>query len=542
MTMRNASRRLLLAFLAAAVCSTARAALPIIVVPNGAVQVRTGTGDWGALPKSGLVKAGQSVRTDKASTAELRFSDGSRVQLAPETVFAIEQTDNQETRFSLGVGKIRAAFAGLLSSRVAIKTPTSVCAVRGTVFEIGVDGSNTDVTMAEGVLEVQDNKGNDAVINSEETMRIGDSGMERAHFVGLSDSHALAAVRPYAVHQEMARDATRKMLEEVRSRELKANEAQLGKDVIDAFGRRVRIEEYLLRPADNSFELLFLSHRSDRFDWGHLIQTFNSAIPDDISKAGEIVNATYFSKTMPANWLTSTEFFATNTVDSIKENIVIGMPVAIDFSGYGAGIGVLYYPSSILYTQVLSSPGLASLWNGAGVGNSADGAPVGPDSRLQFTLSQDYGLTTPGRFTFDEKVPDSVTGLQTSMVTAEIDPTNAGSVASPTILFGGPGVGNVNYDNTNTINVQPSGPNMADEGAITFYPDGSAVAVEKLLVNNDGTLVDLTDPKAFSKDGSYNLEFSIDSNLFTKDIDVLIAPEILTQAGQGTKSADSLTP
>lgn len=506
----------------------------IQMIPSGAVEVRRGH-DWRPASGTETLFAGSEVRTSASSTAELRFSDGSRVLLAAGTSFKIDKTDSQESSFSLGLGKIRAAFSGLLSSRVRIRTPTAVAAVRGTVFELGADSKGSEITMAEGVLEVTDNKGKEAVLTSEETLRIGENGMEKPHLVALSDPAALQAVRPYAVHQESARDATRAMLEDLRGRELKANEAQLGKDVIDAFGRRVRLEEYLLRPDTKSFEVLFLSHRQSRFDWGYFKQTFHSAIPNDLSQVPAIVAGGFLAKNQPSNWLKSFEFYATNTVDALKESMALGDPVQIDFAGYNGGVQkLLWYPESIDFTQTLTGPGV----------------PGG--SRVQFLQHQDYGLLNPSLFTWTQRVQPTA-GVNTAIadpstlrVAVVLNPASASLADPQSAPNGGDAVVNATlYNNTNTASSLPSGPTKADLRQVTTYPDASTVQVEKFLVSNDGQILDFANPNSdvFNKEGTYNLEINIKSSLFQgRDIDVMIAPEILRQKNQQATTATDLKP
>ncbi|HXS99198.1 MAG TPA: FecR family protein [Elusimicrobiota bacterium] len=519
--------RRLLAVVLLAYAPAARAATVITLVPNGLVDVRTGKGDWRPVGEAETVTAGQTVRTHRNATAELRFSDGSRIQLQSYAIFAIDKTDRQETGFSLKMGKLKAAFAGLLSSKISIHTPTAVCAVRGTVFELGVENKNTEVTMAEGVLEVKDDKGHQAVVTSEETMKVGVDGMEKPRMLRLNDNRALPAVRPYAVHQEMARAATRTMLEDVRNRELKANEAQLGKNVVDAFGRRVRLEEYVLRPDANSFELLFLNSRQGSFNWGHYLETFAAPIPNDLSQIPAIVASGIMAPNQPSNWLKSIEFYATNTLDAEKELFSYGDPVQINFAGFGKG--VLWYPSSIVETQTLYGPGV----------------PNG--QRVQFQQLTDYNQSNPGLFTWIQYVQagsPAADNLQPMfaavMDPAQTDPTNALSPAKGGNVF----LLNLPvYNNTNTTFSFPNGPSKTDLLASTTYADGSTLSVEKFLLDDAGKILSLNPSGGgvFSQSGSYNLEFKIDSSLFQgRSIDVLLAPSIIQQTGQAASTPDKL--
>lgn len=512
---------LLSAFLLAGVSAPLRAAA-IQLIPNGPVQVRFGNDSWEAVNGPMELIPGQTIRTQREGQALIKFSDGSRVQLSQWTSFVIEKTDTKEASFKLEAGKLRAAIAGYFSNRYKIRTPTAVASVRGTEFEISATQGKTEMNVAEGLLEVSDNKGKEAVVSAEETVTIGENGMQPVQLVGLSDNRAQDAARPIAVMRENANDATRSMVEELRNRELKANEAQLGKDAIDAFGHRVRIEEYILRPASNELKFIFLTHRDDSLNWGHMIQRFNSRIPNDYSLIPAIVNRMYFSKTAPSNWLTYFEVYVTNTIDAVKEAITFGAPTPINFNGFG-GIGARYYPSSIEHNQILSGPGV----------------PGG--TRTQFRQTMDYNIITPGQFTVRQFVPNAGGNL-TLLAAVSLNPASAASVnAGGNVLY---------FDSaldaaTITTPRFPSGPGKADYEVSTTYADGSTLSSRKLLVSNEGDIMSFgnVNSDSFNKEGSYNFELVVESNLFQgRKIDVLIAPEIFAQKKTATTTADNFQP
>jgi hypothetical protein len=499
------------------------------------VEMKTADGTWQTVDAARELPAGASVRTGAGRTgAEILLPDGSKIVLGPNSNFTVEQADHEQSVFNLATGKLRAAVSGFFSSRIQIKTPTAVCSVRGTVFDMSADNKNTEVSMAEGLLEVKDSQGKEAVVSSEESIKIGAEGMEKPQLIGLSDRRAQEAVRPMSVLRETNRDQTRAMMEDLRNRELKANEAQLGKSVVDAFGHRVRLEEYLLRPTRSEFKLIFMSFRENRFDWGHLIERFQNPIPDDLSQVPAIVANTYLSRTMPANYLKYFEVYLTNTIDGIREAITLTAPVKIDFQGY-TSLGspdYRYYPASIDYVQTLSGPGV----------------PGG--SRVQFQLTQDWNSTWPGQFAWNQKVIRNDGTLDT-LVHVTLDPTSVADVNTGyTNILGDDKVGDATIDTDLNPNTQsglsyPSGRNRADIFAQTGYWDGSIVSTEKFLVSNDGKILDFSNPTAdsFTTPGNYNLEIVAKSNLFQgRKIDVLMAPEILAQKKSGTTTPDALQP
>jgi hypothetical protein len=527
----------------------------IILMPEGTVEARTSpTGAWVPVSSGVKLKTGAEIRTGADTKAGVFFPDGSRFVLGNNSLFSVEDTSKKRAGFQLKLGRLKAVVAGYFSSRFEVRTPAAVCAVRGTEFdlEVGKDG-NTEMNVTEGLVEVNDSKGQMAVVSSEERIRVGMDGMSRPETVSLTDDRAGQAARPMAVRQETAKERTRTMMEELRNRELKANEAQLGKDSIDAFGKRVRLEEYLLRPTDSEFKLLFLSRRAEAgtLDWGSLSEKFYAKIPDDISKVGEIIDGMYMSKTAPANWMTNFEVYLTNTVDSIKETIDFTAPVSINFKGYGDGVtdNFRYYPGSIDYKQTLSGPGV----------------PGG--ERVQFQQIQDFNSTTANQFTWTQSVINSggnlgvlekvtldpssladVTNQVTSVIT-----DNAGlyyDLTDPTDLAAQQALtGYVPFNTINPVTTElfPSGPGKADYLVSTTYADGTTVSSRKLLVSNEGKIIDTTfnpDVPAsdtFLKEGSFNLEMVVGSSMFGgRTIDVLLAPEILTQKKQATTTADSL--
>lgn len=518
----------------------------IIMAPEGKVEARSGSSAaWITVESNVRITQGAEIRTGKNSKAAVHLSDGSRFMLGNNTLFTVDTATKKKAGFQLKFGRLKAAVAGYFSSRFEVKTPSAVCAVRGTEFELEVaENGGTDMNVSEGLVEVNDSRGAMAVISSEERIKIGMDGMARPETIPLNDEHAGEAARPMAVRQESARENTRTMMEELRNRELKANEAQLGKDSIDAFGKRVRIEEYLLRPSNKEFQILFLSRRAEekRLDWGRLTERFNSKIPDDLSQVGRIVSGMYFSKTKPKNWMTYFEVYLTNTVDSIKETIAFGSPVLVNFSGYGALIGSRYYPASMDYKQILSGPGVA-LTAGAGSLTNTGLTSLRADERMQFRQIQNFNSTTASKFTWTQYVVNA-SGVLAPMYRLTLDPTNATEIAG--LDADGPGTAtyyNSAIDVTTTVRY-PSGVGKADYLVSTLYADGSTVSSRKLLVSNEGEILGVpskADSSTFLKEGSFNLETVVGSSLFQgRKIDVLLAPEILSQKKGGTPDVGSL--
>lgn len=132
---------------------------------------------------------------------------------------------------------------------------------------------------------------------------------------------------------------------------LKTGDYQLAKSVVDVHGNRVRIEAYVLRPAPNQVQQLVLNAREKRLDYGYWLSTYFRNV-SGLEEAKTATRNTFYSRTMPSNYLTRQETFMTNTVDGIRATVVLGAPAALNF-----GTAVLFYPSTINTTLRLTGPG-----------------------------------------------------------------------------------------------------------------------------------------------------------------------------------------
>lgn len=127
---------------------------------TGSVLVRpAGTKRW-VNARAGLpLKRGDLVRTGKKSSADLSLDGKGIISLSASTEFALKEQKRTASDFVLSAGRLIAKVTGLkkLSARLTVRTPTSVCAVRGTEFGVAYD-KDLDETLVnvfeEGEVEV----------------------------------------------------------------------------------------------------------------------------------------------------------------------------------------------------------------------------------------------------------------------------------------------------------------------------------------------------------------------------------------------------
>lgn len=89
----------------------------------------------------------------------------------------------------------------------------------------------------------------------------------------------------------------------------------LGKNLIDMHGNRVRMEEYVVRPADNQVQFLNLTMRDQRLDYINYTATFNTTVPRDTNGIWEKQ-----WRTQPAVYLTAENLTYSNLQDSVALN------------------------------------------------------------------------------------------------------------------------------------------------------------------------------------------------------------------------------
>jgi len=137
---------------------------------DGHVEVqRSGRGNFMTLAQDAPVKTGDVVRSGSDGTAELKWLDGTRVKITPNTQLTLKKTFHNavkkadQTEFQLTAGKvfIRIMKALTPASKFTVETPTAVAAVRGTIFSVEVTGGKTQVAVFKGHVNVTSGAGPD---------------------------------------------------------------------------------------------------------------------------------------------------------------------------------------------------------------------------------------------------------------------------------------------------------------------------------------------------------------------------------------------
>lgn len=322
---------LVLAFLTLGFAFPAQSALATsLTKTSGKVFYRESTSaTWGEVTQGLVLKSGDQIRTDPGARATISFDDQSRVELGPTSSFTVQEAKPETHTMQLSLGSLRAWVTKRMNRQFQVRTPTAVCSVRGTEFEVGVNPEgNTNVQMFEGLLGVADLAGNEILLKENQRVDVTGKGLGPVESTGEQSGRDKARE---AMKREVGLEMSKEEVQAAAAEEIKTAVYKEGKAIIDVTGNRVRIEEYIVRPQANQFKLVVLNDRVDRFDYFYYKGTFAQTLPDDLSTAlrqlpGCIGAPCQFN-------LTDYETARSNTIDNMLEIAGGGHQVDVNNNG-----------------------------------------------------------------------------------------------------------------------------------------------------------------------------------------------------------------
>lgn len=356
---RAAFAAVLLAAFFRAVCA---GAVSITSADGKVLFLKSGSYTWAQVSAGQVLAPGDQLKTAGGARATVTFDDASRVDLNPGSSFTLKESSPQASGMELKLGSLKAWISKSLNRRFQVRTPTAVCSVRGTEFGVDVEpGGDTRVQMFGGLLAVADKAGNEVLIKDRESVNVTSEGLGRVTDAGTREERGDPEARQVA-KREVDLRMSKEEVQAAAAEESKLSEFQEGKAIIDVNGNRVRIEEYIVRPAADTFKLVVLNERDARFDYFFYQGTFNQALPTDMSAAlrqipGCVnVACDYF--------LTSYRTGRSNTQDNMLEVAGGGHLVDVNNNGTAADrVEAAYDPATASFVRLdVPNPG--------GVGNT----------------------------------------------------------------------------------------------------------------------------------------------------------------------------
>lgn len=297
-----------LAALLCAVSGPVRAA--VLREATGLVQVRpAGADGWrpaGKTPRP--MSEGDGLRTGFNAKARLELSAGSVVEAEGNAHVSIEVDGPGHTNIHALFGTLRLSASAEGGRSVSVRTPTCVVRARGDRMTARITvagGGSATIEVVEGVAGVEDNRGTSLILRAGQRVSVDLAGV---HEPTAAPTPAQARKIDFMASMrrelgfELGRDADFAAV----SRETRRGERELGRVLMDADGRRVRVEEYVVRPSGTRLALVVMNGRADGLSYYSWDGTFDRVLPVNL----EPVMAGLAGSAAATAW-TSTDFTAT---------------------------------------------------------------------------------------------------------------------------------------------------------------------------------------------------------------------------------------
>ena len=329
---------ILFALIGAAFAVPASATPRVANASGWVVRQKAEASTWAKVSEGDELAKGDRVRTGADSKATITFDDDSRIELGPKSFFLLQEAEPKAASMQLTLGSLRAWVAKVASRRFEVRTPTAVCAVRGTEFTVDVNAhGHTNVQMFTGLMSVSDGLGNEAMVKEHQSIRVTEKGLGPVSG-GQNRVPTKADIRRETLKQvakrEVGLEMSKEAVQAAAAAEAKKAVYEQGKAIIDVNGNRVRIEEYIIRPTPNDFKLVVLNGRADRFDYFFYHGTFNTTLPDDLSLALRQLPGCVGGPCQ--YWLTGYETGRSNTIDNMLETATGGHLVDVNNDLYAS--------------------------------------------------------------------------------------------------------------------------------------------------------------------------------------------------------------
>lgn len=299
--------------------------------------VRQGENEWQSAAVGTVLADGDKIGSKEDSWAKLIFYSGHEARLGANSFMVIHKT-GEDTSLEMFKGSLLSKVRKLSSAdSYSVKTPQSVCSVRGTEFAINI-GDSTQVIVYEGSVVAQElETGAEVVVPAgkytiviknqppsepddisnlppdQQGTRLDEQEEEKTEEEEDTDEdveeEAEAEEEMEDVKQSFKEELRQEMREAVQEikveiaavhdtiEDQKDTDSSTGRTLRDVHGNLVRIEQYLLRPSNDTIQFINITKRSDykykgrmkvqstgsRLDSVEFKAKFNMNLPEKIS-------------------------------------------------------------------------------------------------------------------------------------------------------------------------------------------------------------------------------------------------------------------
>lgn len=298
----------------------------VMNVKGNAQYLKLEETNWAPVTKGLFLTENDEIKTGADGFISLVLDTGSKIDISGLTEVKIAKLTDTDTLLDITMGELEARVEKMKKNMsFKVKTPAAVCAVRGTRFKIVVErNGRMRVTVFAGIVSAREISGigEEIYIRQNQYLDVL-PGVAPSSAVDLSFVPTVREVllTKAEVMNEVRMDMTKEQVQASAAIEIKNAEYEQGKTMVDYFGKRVRIEEYIVRPQPDQFKFVALNERDNRFDYFTWLATFNTDLPADLSVANKIAfekTDKQFWSNEPLYWIKQHDSAASNTVDSVS--------------------------------------------------------------------------------------------------------------------------------------------------------------------------------------------------------------------------------
>jgi len=390
-----------------------------IISFNGKVEARlTREGGWSPAAENMEVPEGGAVRSGADGSALLLMPNKTKIWIKETSSLEIEQRQTLSSRLALVFGKIKLRVPHLLrKEKFEVRTPSAVCAVRGTEFTVDTNEAGAmviNVLFGEVKLNFvvpPEKGGSQFYIPQGRSMSLAEKG-KLATLVLMSHDQERTALEnwnPGLTQEERQKDLKSKDNDRALIREfakiangtddavqsflntVKESDLEGGRTLKDIHGNVVRVDQRMMRPNSDEVQVINLVKRpvysndnasvanggfkyngaqgiSDRLDYMQMTMKFDQNLPQSIEDwpsffNDNTINAKWASFVMANKTKSDEIFFVANGAkydsasDSLKSGTgIVGVTGGASFSNNDVLItGVLKNESGVTAVQGLNN-------------------------------------------------------------------------------------------------------------------------------------------------------------------------------------------
>lgn len=320
-----------------------------ILSMSGEVEVRpTREGQWIPAKEDMEIAEGGAVRTGAKGGAVVLMPNKTKVWFRKSTTLEIEQRQTLASRLMLVFGKVKVRVPHLLrKEKFEVRTPSAICAVRGTEFTMGAD--------EDGKMDLQ-------VLFGEVKLKFtvppqkGSSEFNIPQGQGLSSSEGGKAVVPVLLTAKSERDALEnwnpglkpdERQKELRQKEtdraqikdfaratnnaensvkgflnmVKESDLEAGRTLSDVHGNVVRVDQRMVRPDNNTIQFYNIVKRPTYADFAGREFSYNGgALSNRLDLMQMSMN---FNRPLPSRIDEWPAFFNDNTINPVYASFIM---------------------------------------------------------------------------------------------------------------------------------------------------------------------------------------------------------------------------